>query len=68
MTTLMRTITLEIVITLMATGAAWGVVELLRWALDLPAPAIPVLPLILVTIVATRLITSGWMVRLLKSK
>ena len=68
MTTPIRTITLEVVITSVATGAAWGVVELMRWVFDLPPPAIPLLPLILVTIITTRLITSGWMARLLKTK
>lgn len=68
MPSVIRSIILEVTITLAATGAAYGVVELLRWAMDLPAPAIPMLPLILAIITMTRLLTSGMIARLLGTK
>ena len=49
----------EVVVTVIAIGAAYGVVELLRFALTLPQPRLPILPLIAVAVIATRLSTTG---------
>ena len=55
----------EVVVTAIAIGAAYGVVELLRFALALPQPGAPVLPLIAGAVIATRLTTAGLIAKLL---
>lgn len=55
----------EVVVIMVAIGAAYGVVELLRFALALPEPRIPVLPLIAAAVLATRFAASGFIAKLL---
>ena len=58
----------EVVIIAVAIGAAYGVVTLLRFALTLPEPQVPLLPLIAVAVIATRFATGGLMTNLLGRK
>ena len=62
---LARIVLLEAVIMAMAIGAAWGVFRLLQWALMLPETHSPVLAVIAIAVVMTRLATSRWLNRLL---
>lgn len=55
----------EVVVIVVAIGAAYGVVELLRFALTLPQPRVPTLPLIAAAVIATRLTTAGLLAKLL---
>lgn len=55
----------EVVVTFIAIGAAYGVVELLRFALTLPEPRVPILPLIAAAVVAAGLSTAGLIAKLL---
>lgn len=55
----------EVIVIVVAIGAAYGVVELLRFALTLPQPRLPILPLIAAAVIATRLTTTGLIAKLL---
>ncbi|MEQ1755803.1 MAG: hypothetical protein ABL973_16900 [Micropepsaceae bacterium] len=63
----MQSVLREIVISSIAVGAAFGVVDLLRWSLDLPAPQIPILPIIAAAVVMARVASSVWLNKLLNS-
>ena len=55
----------EVVVIAVAIGAAYGAVALLRFALAIDAPRVPVLPLIAVAVISTRLSAAGFIARLL---
>ncbi len=55
----------ELVVILVAIGAAYGVVEVLRFALALPEPHVPMLPLIVGAVMATRFAAGGFIAKLL---
>ncbi|MBP6011862.1 MAG: hypothetical protein KBA31_06505 [Alphaproteobacteria bacterium] len=57
----------EVVVVVVAICAAYGVVELLRFALALPEPRVPVLLLIGGAVMATRFGAGGFIAKLLGS-
>lgn len=63
--TLTRLLLLETVIMAASVGAAWGVFLLLQWSMMLPETRSPVLAVIVMAVVMTRLATSRWFNRLL---
>lgn len=60
-----RAASTEVVVTVIAIGAAYGVVELLRFALTLPPPPVPLLPVIAVAVIVTRLSTASLIAKIL---
>ncbi len=55
----------EVVVIAVAISAAYGATALLGFALALPAPRVPVLPVIAVAVIATRFSGAGFIAKLL---
>jgi hypothetical protein len=60
-----RRVTTEVVVLGIAIAAAYGTVELLRYAFDLPIASGPILATIVLAVLMTRVARSAWLQRLL---
>lgn len=63
-----RRIATEIMIAVVAIAAAYGVVELLRYVLDIPSTRTPILAIIAVAVMSARLGFSEWLRRIISGR